>query len=318
MFHKLFHFKNDRFIFDLFLENKINSFYASHIFNKLTNSRFVANLVSSNVFKTIYIVKDIPDYLSLEFQKPNQTYSFKKVKQYKGYLVNLAEYNSNEAFIAENLNKRNRKNLYSKERKLNKNHNISSQIFFGSINKKEYDNIFETFYILLENRFNEKHTHNRYLSNWKDLQVSTFQKILDKQASLHIIYDDLKPVAITLNFHKGDIVFSHIQAYDINYSKYNMGDICMMNQLEWLINNNISVFDLSMGKTYYKEKWCNYTYTFIYHVFYNQKSLLSKVCANIIANELKFIQFLRDKNIIGKLINFDKLLYNYKSNIAKQ
>ncbi|PIA77527.1 hypothetical protein BFR04_08795 [Gaetbulibacter sp. 4G1] len=313
MFHKFFYFKNSRFTFDLFLENKINAFYTSHLLNKLTNVSFATTIISSNTFKTIYIVKDIPDYLGIEVQKTNNTYHFKKVKQYKGYLINLNGYNNKEAFIRENLNKRNRKNLYSKERNLNKTHKISSRTFFGSISKKQYDNIFETFYILLKKRFNEKRIYNRYLSNWKDIQASTFQKILDKKASLHIIYDEMKPIAITLNFHKGDIVFSHIQAYNTNYSKYNMGDICIINQIEWLIRNNINVFDLSMGKTYYKEKWSNYTYTFIYHIFYKQKSLFSKIYAKIITNELKLIQFLRDKNIIGKLINFDKLLYYYRN-----
>ncbi|TGV03941.1 GNAT family N-acetyltransferase [Flavivirga rizhaonensis] len=318
MLHKLFNLKNSHLIFDLFLENKINSFYAPHILNNQTNVSFSPSFALSSTFKTLYIVKDIPDYLNLEFQKLNNNTDFKKVNQYKGYLVNLIECDSTEAFIAKNLNKRNRKNLYSKKRKLYKNHKISSQIFFGSISKSVYDNIFETLYTLLKNRFKEKKIHNRYLSNWKALQASTFQKILDKQVSLHIIYDDSKPIVITLNFHKGDVVFSHIQAYDVNYSRYNLGDISMMNHLEWLINNNIAVFDLSMGKTYYKEKWCNHTYTFIYHIFYNKKALLSKVCANIIVNELKFIQFLRNKSIIGKLINFDKFLYYYKSNVSKE
>lgn len=317
MFHKLFYFKNNRFIFNLFLENKINGFYTPHLLNKLTKINFNTSLATLNVFKTIYIVKDIPGYLNVELKKTNATYHLKKVKQYKGYLINLTGYNNKEDFIARNLNKRNRKNLYSKERNLNKKYKISSQAFFGSISKKLYDNIFDTFYILLKKRFNEKHTYNRYLSEWKDIQAATFQKILDKQASLHVIYDESKPIAITLNFHKGDIVFSHIQAYDINYSKYNMGDICMMNQIKWLISYNVNVFDLSMGKTYYKEKWSNYAYTFKYHIFYKQKSLLSKICTNIIIIELKLIQYLRDKNIVGKLINIDKLLYYFRSNIIK-
>ncbi len=317
MLSKLFSFQNERLIFNLFLENKISSFYTSNVLNYLTKTSFKTNNTLSTNYNKVYVVKDIPDYLNFTLQKTNPHTSFKKVKQYEGFLINLINYENVEDYISKKLNSRNRKNLNSKKNKLYKNHTISSHIFFGEISKSDYNSTFETFYKLLKNRFNEKRTHNRYLNNWKELQESTFQKILNKQASLHIIYDDLKPISITLNFHNGDVVFSHIQTYNIDYSKYNMGDISMLNHLEWLLNNNIPVFDLSMGKTYYKEKWCNHKYTFIYHIFYNKKSILSKICAQIILQELTLVQFLRDKNIIGSLINFDKFLYSYKSKVAK-
>lgn len=317
IFRKLFSFQNNRLIFDLFIDNKINSFYTSSVLNELTKKSFITDNIITNNFKKIYIVEDTPDYLQFTLQKLNPNISIKKVKQYKGYLINLSEYNNADDYIKKNINRRNKKNLNSKKGKLYKNHQISTSVFWGDISKSDYNIIFEDFYKLLKNRFKEKKTHNRYLSNWKELQTSTFQKILDKKASLHVIYDDKKPISITLNFHKSDIIFSHIQTYDVNYSKYNMGDISMLHHLEWLINNNISIFDLSMGKTYYKQKWSNHKYTLIYHVFYNKKSILSIICAHIITTELKLIQFLRDKNIIGELINIDKFLYNYKQIVAK-
>ena len=318
MFYKLFSFQDSRLIFDLFLENKISTFYTPDILNNLTSKAFeIENFDDSNRLKRIYIVKDIPDYLDVSLQKLDPTITTKKVLQYKGYLVNLSSYKDVTTFINENLNKRNRKNLISKWNRLYKNHEISFKFFFGAINKDEYLNIFKTFYRLLKTRFNEKKIYNRYLSNWDDLQESTYQKILDKKASLHVIFDKNHPIGITLNFHKGDIVFSHIQTYDVNYSKYSMGDISMINHLEWLITNKMTVFDLSIGKTYYKEKWCNHEYHFIYHIFYNKTSILSRIKVYIIVQELKLIQFLRNKNIIGKLFMFDKFLYTYKNSGVK-
>ncbi|AUP77255.1 GNAT family N-acetyltransferase [Flavivirga eckloniae] len=316
MIHKLFFNKNSHLIFDLFLNKTISSLYNGKVSNALTQRNYTTkNLIDSD-FKSIYITKDIPNYFT--FTPKDANTKFKEVLQYNGYLLNLSGYTNATDFINSTLNKRNRKNLNSKTNRLHENHNISSQVFFGSIDKQEYDRIFEDFYKLLNARFKKKKMYNRYLPNWNDLQASTFQKIQDRNASLHVIYDNSNPIAITLNFHLNDIVFSHIQTYDMNYSKYNMGDISMVHHIEWLINNHISIFDLSMGKTYYKEKWSNHTYHFFYHIFYNKRSIISRLSARVIALELKLLQFLRNKNIIGKLFMFDKLIYTYKSKVVKQ
>lgn len=317
MLHKIFAFQSTRLIFDLFLEHNINSFYESIILNTLTKEKFTVN---NNIFsdlKNVYIVKDIPDYLKVSLQKTQLNIAFKKVNQYHGFLLKIDNEETAQDYISKNLNSRNRKNLNAKKRKLHNNHNITASVYFGAINKSDYNTLFDAFYGLLKNRFDEKKIHNRYLANWKALQASAYQKIIDKKASLHIIYDGAKPIAITLNFHKSDIVFSHIQAYHIEYSKYNMGDICMLNHLEWLIKNNMRIFDLSMGKTYNKAKWSNHKYTLVYHVFYNKTSILSKIYAKITVQELKLMQLLRDKNIIGNLINFDKFFYRLKNSRLK-
>ncbi len=317
MIHKLFSIRNSHLIFDLFLDKKISSLYDGKVLNTLTENSFnIENIVNYN-FKNIYITKDVPNYLSFSPSINNSNLEFKKILQYKGYLVSIKGFSGVKDFVDKTLNKRNRKNLNSKTARLYNNHQITSQFFFGQIDKKDYEILFGDFYRLLKTRFKKKKTYNRYLLNWNGLQASTFQKILDKKASLHVLYDNLKPIAITLNFHLDDIVFSHIQTYDLSYSQYNMGDISMVNHIEWLIHNNISVFDLSMGHTYYKEKWCNHHYHFFYHVFYNKKSIRSRLFAKIISQELKFLQFLRDKNIIGKLFMFDKFLYTYKNKIAR-
>lgn len=301
-------------IFNLFLEHTISSFYTYNHINILSKKAFKIKKNDNLMrFKSVLLIKDIPSYISFSLKHLDANIKFKNVLQYKGYLINLTHYKTVETYINKNLSKRNRKNLKSKTNKLYRTHNISTKIYFGNIDKDKYNEIFQVFYTLLKNRFNQKKTHNRYLSNWNDLQASTYQKILDKKASLFVVYDNLKPIAITLNYHLSDMVFSHIQTYHTAYSKYNMGDVCMMNHLEWLLKNNITVFDLSMGKTYYKQKWCNHEYDFVYQIFYKNNSIVSKLFAAIIKQELKFMQFLRNKNIIGKLFMFDKLLFKYKN-----
>ncbi|NMH88224.1 GNAT family N-acetyltransferase [Flavivirga algicola] len=313
MLSKLFSSQSNHLIFDLFIETKISIFFSNYAINSLSQKSLkVKKDIADFNFKKIKMIKDVPNYIQFKLNELSPDIVHKVIPQYSGYLINTVGYKDASDYITKNLSKRNKKNLNSKKNKLYKNHKIFSEFHHGFIEKNEYDTIFKTFYKLLKNRFNEKKMHNRYLSTWKELQSTTYQKILDKKASLHVVYNDITPIAITLNYHLNDIVFSHIQTFDTNYSKYNMGDISMLIHLEWLIKNNINVFDLSMGKTYYKEKWCNHKYTFMYHLFYSKKSILSRICSRIIVQELKLIQFLRDKNIIGTLINFDKLLFNYK------
>lgn len=310
MFHKLINFQNTGFIFDLFLENNMSLYYEKKVMNTITKKTFEVPYADNITKKNNYIVKDIPDYLKISIQ--DHHLSCIKIKQYQGYLVNLKDFKSVEDFINNTLNTRNRKNLNAKTKKLYKTHNISTVFYFGYIDINDYHHLFDCFLKLLKIRFDEKKTHNRYIRNWKALQASTYQKIIDKKASLHVVYDSNKPIAMTLNFHRGDIVFSHIQTYDTHYAKYNMGDISMLNHLQWLIDHKLSVFDLSMGKTYYKEKWCNKVYNFNYHIFYNKKSMLSTIGAQMIALELKCLQYLRNKQIVGKLINFDKIKYLFQ------
>jgi len=302
--------KSSNFIFSLFLEQAVSCFFESNLINKITNTSFSATTSYAANRDKKYFIKNIPDYINVNNQSTRLTYS--DVPQYKGFLLNFKGITSSEDYLLKNLSKRNRKNIVQKKKLLALNHSIRYQIFFGAIDAKEYHSIFTTFYTLLKNRFDEKKVYNRYLENWDDLYASVFSKINTKQASLFVIYDTGKPISITLNFHLADIVFSHIQAYNISYSKYQLGDISMLHHLEWCISHTIQIFDLSMGETYYKLKWKNQDYLFYHRIYYNSASLKETIWAKILVIQLKFMQFLRDKKIIGFSFSLDKLRYKLK------
>ena len=195
---------------------------------------------------------------------------------------------------------------------MDQTHQINYEVITGFIEKTTYNAIFDVFYTLLKERFKEKKTYNRYLPHWNALQEACYDKILSKKASLHIVYDSNKPISITLNYHLDNITFSHIQAYDINYSHYNLGDISIYKQLEWCLLNNKTIFDLSMGKTDYKTKWCNETYTFYYHIFYRKFAVIPAMTAFAIKMEFLTKQYLRDINLIGNKWSLDKIKYKLR------
>ncbi|AWX45786.1 hypothetical protein HME9304_02816 [Flagellimonas maritima] len=298
-----------RFVFDLFLDRKILPLYSPKLKNKISHKIILGENKPVKVSNTHpFTVKDIPDYLELSTQG-NYPFKCKEIRQYEGFLVNLTKHNNINSYLTDNLNKRNRKNVFAKRNKLHERHNIKYVCYHKNIDRLEYDRLFKRFYTFLEKRFHEKRILNRYLDNWNTIHRDVYQKIIDGCASLYVIYDKKEPISITLNFHLGDIVFSHIHAYDILYSNYNLGDVNMLANIEWCLENKVSVFDLSMGKTYNKQKWCNHTYYFVYHIFYDRKSTRSKILSDIIILKLKFLQYLRNKNIVGKLFQYDRLLY---------
>lgn len=310
MLEKYFSKKLTNFVFCLFIERSKPSFFDDTLYNSITSTPITGTKSLVLDSSSRHLVLNIPSYIQLTEHKEN-TGNLRciDVPQYKGFLVNLKGQDSAANFLQDQLSKRNQKNLRSKRKKLESSCKITSSVYFGDIEKDTYSLIFKTFYSLLKDRFDQKKTHNRYLADWDNLQAYVYHKILKKEASLFVLYDNEKPIGITLNFHIGDIVFSHIQAYDVDYAIYNIGDICMVNHITWCIQHNVSIFDLSMGETYYKLKWSNYQYHFYNRLYYNNNAIVDMAWVKITCLKFRLLQYLRDKQILGKYFSLDKLLY---------
>lgn len=304
--------------FDVFLEHLVSPFYKVEQTNKITGAALhCAKVVQSDESKSVHVVKDVSGYVDAEASKFADTFNKKAIPQYKGYLVNLNGIPTLEDYLVQQLSRRNRKNLRSKKRSLESSGNISYEFYHGNISKPQYDFLFNSFHALLKKRFEQKKIHNRFLDDWQSLYESVYSLILSKKVYLFVIYDGKTPIAFTLNYILGDVVFSHIQSYDTDYGKYNMGDICMLMNVEWCFQNNIKVYDLAMGRNNYKEKWCNYTYSFEYHIFYRPKSILAWSVANMLFLKYRYVQLLREKQIIGKLVSLDRLKFHWNRNKHK-
>ncbi|PCJ92301.1 MAG: hypothetical protein COA50_15870 [Flavobacteriaceae bacterium] len=299
------------FVYDLFMKNKAAPFYTNHVLNALTNTVFLDVPKNAIDLESLDIctVLDVPDYIQVNVGALGPNISMKIVRQNKGFLVNLLRFTTAEAYLTHQLSKRSRKKLRAKKRKLEEDHDISYKFYYGDITQIQYDYLFSEFYSLLKKRFHQKKVYNKNLFSWKKYYELVYPMILDKKASLFVIYDGNSPITITINFHLKDTVFSYIETYDTNYSNYNLGDVSMLKHLEWCLNNGIQNFDLSMGETKFKIKWCNHHYDFKYHIFYNLKSLKSRIKLGFMLLKLKLKQYLRDKNILGKLFRYDKFLY---------
>ncbi|MGB7393808.1 MAG: GNAT family N-acetyltransferase [Pricia sp.] len=264
---------------------------------------------ASGILKGVSVIWDIPEYLEANLKDLGKRIQVTKVRQYKGFLIHLSPFKNLDGFLAEQLSSRSRKKLRSKKRKLEKEHDIRYAFYFGGIEKEEYHRLFDKFYGFLEERFEEKQAVNNNLGKWEYYRELVYPMVLEKRASLFVIYDGDKPVTIGMQFHLSRAVFSFVQSYDISYSDYNMGDISTMKRLEWCFEQGFDTFDLSMGETDYKIKWCNHRYDLYFHIFYDPKSIVSVLKARWVVSKLRFKQYLRDKDILGKLFRFDKFKY---------
>lgn len=299
------------FLYSIFVENHIPPYYQEAIVNTLDNNRITLPAGQSPIKgnSSVVLVPNIPDYLNVSLNLGEAGMKCKKASQYQGFLVHLKDGIDSKTYLSEQLSKRNIKNLYAKQRKLEAGHKISYIFHYGDISKEHYDFLFTEFYTMLKRRFLEKKMYNNNLLNWKFYYDLAYPMILKKKASLFVIYDGEKPITLTLNFHLKDIVFSYIQTYDIDYSHYNMGDISMVKHIEWCQKNEFSVFDLAMGQTDYKLKWCNHVYNFEHHLFFNPGSAYSSLKSYLLSQKLRLRQYLRDKDIIGKRFQMDKFLF---------
>lgn len=286
-------------------------FYFNNIRNTITDNIIFDSEDTSCDFKTLKIsnVWDVPEYLQVRQKEMGPNIKMRNIKQYKGFLIDLTKFDTVEAYLLTQLSSRNRKKLRSKKRKLEAEHTIRYAFFYGSIPKETYDKLFLEFYALLEKRFREKEVFNNNLGKWNYYRELVYPMILEKRASMFAIYDGEKPITIAVHFHLKHIAFSYIQSYDIDYSAYNMGDISMVKRLDFFLDNGFTIVDLSMGETDYKIKWCNHHYRLFFHLFYNSRSIGSITKSLFISKKLELKQFLRDKDILGKLVRYDKLRY---------
>jgi hypothetical protein len=257
----------------------------------------------SGLNKKSFLIYDVPSYFQVDTTALGNKIKLLKSKQYPGLLIETGKYDSLNAYLRDHFSKnsRNKNNKY--KRRLEASFNISYKMFFGEISRTEYDFVFSQFKLLLEKRFEDKQVTNNNLDEkeWSFYYDVAYALILEKKASLYVIYDNQKPIGITLSYFSEDTLFDAITVFDIDYFKFHLGSVTIMKLIEWCIAHNIKILDFSKGYFEYKTRWCTLSYDFEYHIYYDCKSLKSKIIANSIKQIYDFKQRLREKNIHERL-----------------
>ncbi len=235
-----------------------------------------------------------------------------KSTQYPGFLIDLSRFNSVEDYLLATFSKNTRMKMRKFNKRLEQCFDISSKMFFGPIDKKEYDALFVSFMDLLQKRYNDKQIsyNNMQPVEWNFYKDVAYPLILEKKASLFVIYDNNVPIAITYNYHTGDTIIDAITVFDIDYAKFNIGYINNLKLLDWCFDNGINTLDFSKGYFDYKKRMCTLEYNFEYHIIYDRKSIISKFIALSYYNFLELKTYLRNKKLDVK---FHKITYSIKN-----
>jgi hypothetical protein len=255
-----------------------------------------------------------PDYLQLDVEKNHQ---LQCVHQKFGYAINLEGFKSIDDFI--NSTKTNFKKVILRSvRRLESSFNMSYKMFYGNIEKENYTNLMALLQSMIENRFEQRNGRNKVLANWDYYLQLAYHNILNKTASLFVMYNNDKPIEISLNFHVGNIMYSAISSYDLNYSKFSLGNIEIYKQLEWCIENNIVFFDMGYGEFEHKIRWSNYQYEFKTCLVSPKNNLISAIAAFYYKYIYASINYLLKHNLNDKFYDFIDVFSksNKKNNLS--
>ena len=247
----------------------------------------------------VLIINNVPDYFNVPGRPEEFTSKVKIVREYIGYLIDLKAYSSVEDYIITRFDSKKRSQFRSNIKKLEKLHNITYKMYHGDIDKAHYDFLLKSLHKMLAMNMNEKKRKNTRLipEVFNFLNDVTYPMIINKEACMFVIYDADQPIGISLNFNSETILFGDTTGFDRSYSKYSVGIIMIIKQIEWCILNDFTTYDFSKGTLPYKKKWCNETYHFEHHIIYDPKDIKSTLIATVITNLLRLKQYLREHPI---------------------
>lgn len=266
-----------------------------------------------NFKKSVILIYDVPAYFDLDITSIPAKVKLHKIKQYPGYLVELHKYKDLSDYFQKTFSKKTKDKLNRYQKRLELCFNIKYKMFYGDISIEEYDFIFDRFKKLLEKRFADKQeiNNNLNLEEWAFYYDVAFQMILEKKASLFVVYEDFNPIAVTLNYLSENILFHAITVFDIDYSKFHLGKIAMTNLFLWCFERGIKCFDFSKGYYEYKTHWANKKYNFEYHLYFDKTSIRSTLIGFTIKKYFELKQYLREKGLNKKL---HELTFWFKKN----
>lgn len=285
------------FYFGLFERGVLPELYSniscSHNNNIISHTEWLEEKsLSGN--NPVSLVKYVPEYLNPHLKKHLKAIKYFEIK---GYAITLNGVASIEEYLNEQIKRKLRISLINRKKRLELCLNIRYEVFHNHIAKEEYSILMEALRKLLARRFEQRNEVNERLLDWNKYYDLFFTLINNKRASLFVIYDNNKPIALSLNYHFDKIFFGAISSYDINYGKFGLGQILVYKRLEWCIKKKFEIFDMSMGNPDYKIKWCNTVYDFEHHIVYRTDSLSSTFYAKSIALRMSVKDYLKSKNV---------------------
>jgi hypothetical protein len=273
----------------------------------------LSNTILNDILNNVFIIYDVPDFNNNK-NGSNNKLGFYKIKQYPGYICDLKSYNSLKEYMAKVISRKSRYKFNSYKRKLETAHNIHYKMYIDDITTETYKVIFLHFNRLLKKRFLNKRIVNNNLNpdEWDFYKDVTLPMMQNKEAGLFVVYDNEKPIAISLLNFSNNKMLDVIRVFDIDYSKFRLGSVSIMKQIEWCFENNFDELDFSKGYFEYKKRWANKPYWFNYHIYFDENSFKAKKTAKFYKSFFAFKLYLREKHLTNFIHQISFLLHKKK------
>ncbi len=271
---------------------------------------------SNGYKKKAFLLYDVPNYFKVNTDTSGTDLGVYRSTQYPGFLIDLANFNTVSDYLATAFSKSSRYKLKKYKKRFEASFDVRYVMYRGKMDRETYDYIFKSFRELLEKRFDDKQITNNNLDpkEWQFYHEVTYPMLLQGKASLFVIYNRDNPIGVTLNFFSEDILFDAITVFDIDYAKFHLGSITIMELMEWCLENGLKTFDFSKGYFDYKTRWATTTYDFEYHIYYDSKSIRAKSIAFLLKKFFDLKQRLREKNVNEQL---HRITYRFKNKTPK-
>lgn len=252
----------------------------------------------------------VPSYFTVD-----QLFScnIRTVDQYNwGYSIDLSNCSSIDDYLSSQFKSKPRSIIRRYVNRLETCFPISYKLYHGELEKEIYNTVFDALRNMIQARFREREETHKEMWRWEELKQNTYQQILNKQASLFVIYDGTKPIEISLNYHMGSVLFSSVSSYDLDYGKFGLGHVEIYKQLEWCLSNGYKLFEMGVGGMDYKRKWSNHIYQFSHWIITPKENFFLGLVGKIELWKIRLKEYLKSKKVnelrdrVIELINFGK------------
>lgn len=236
----------------------------------------------------ISIVHLVPPYIKLDVSEVSSKYHRFTLHNHINYLIDISAQPNADDLFRKVLGGRRFKKMRRLHRRLLEDTEFKQQIFFGAMVEAEYFFLMDRFKAMIEARFAQRNMRHDALKRWDEYRDTTYGRILDRKASLIVYYDHLQPIAIGLNIHREQALFSAITTYDIQYHKYGLGLQLIMAKIQWSYELGIKFVDLGWGDLEHKKALANRLEAYRTDVVYPAAKPWLKPLAYVIVKALAF------------------------------